>query len=102
MDQKAIDAHAIPCCFVAWVDKSSHLCNFATLELNICPLHTLQFVLGSFNVPLKLHPIHKGAERLSVEPTIDFIDTDSLDFREEPHELLVSGEYKKIASAKEN
>ena len=53
LERKAINAQAIPRYFVAWVDKSSHLCNFTTLELNILYIHcTLcSIVLVSFIVP---------------------------------------------------
>lgn len=101
LDHKAIHAQAIPHYFVAWVDKSSHLCNFITLELNIYTLHILQYCPCFIHCSPTLHPIHKGVERLLVEPTIDFTDTHSLDFQEEPHELLVSGDqFKKDSKCK--
>ena len=89
------------CCMGGQIEPSLQFYNIG-VEYIVYPLHTLEYCPCFIHCSPMLHPIHKGVERLSVEPTIDFIDTNSLDFQEEPHELLISGEYKKIASAMEN
>jgi hypothetical protein len=87
------------CCMGGQIEPSVQFYNIGVEY--IYPLHILQYCPCFIHCSPTFHPIHKGAERLLVEPTIDFMDTDSLDFQEEPHELLVNcGEFKKDSKCK--